>query len=168
MFLCKILKLQGRTSQQQIQFLIKRGEKIVFQVKRNHSETGNTAKIKVESCGRAGRERFSPQSFQTQRIIIIYLATALSPVHNFSFSFLWTGIFPICRSEPTVIAHCCLLGVLTVAIPHRINGCVLLSALFCPADPGGFVISRKRIPRIAHKQGQGHPNKDNGLCASCL
>lgn len=48
--------------------------------------------------------------------------------------------FPICRSEQTVIAHCCPLGVLTVTIPHQINDRVLLSALFCPAHPGGGLL----------------------------
>lgn len=28
---------------------------------------------------------------------------------------------------------------------------------------GGVVISRKKIPRVAHKQGQGHPNKGNRI-----
>lgn len=122
--------------------------------------------MKVESCGRAGREHFSPQSFQAQRIIIICLATALSPVHNFSFSLPGRGIFP--HLQVRADSNCPLLPARGSHCNNPAQNkwpCAVISSFLLPSRSrwGGFVISRKRIPRVAHKQGQGHPNKGNRI-----
>lgn len=104
----------------------------------------------------------------TEIIIIICLATAPSPVHNFSFSFLGRGIFPYLQvgadsNWPLLPSWCFHFNNTTQNKWPR----VVINSFLHTGSGMGYIISWKRILQTVHKEGPCHPNKNNRLLASC-